>query len=454
MAQWNKNRQDYLNQERTLFEVFMCADRYGNIGNCGVTTGAGSGGYDAFGRSRVSEPFTLADYSHQYGLNEEILDKVSGAGSTVEYLRDKAAASLVVGTGSGDYTIHQSRMYHHYMPGKSQFALSSFNFNEVRANTVKRTGYFDDRNGVFVQQEGDGTVSIVRRDYVSGIASDTVVNQSDWNLDRLDGTTQSGIGLSFTKTQLFATDFQWLGVGRIRCGFVIGGSLIYCHEFNHSNIEEYVYWSHPSLPIRCEVENTGTAVGVTSMQQICSTVLSEGGYEESGVEFSVGVTTAIELDAGSNAPDNTKCVMAIRLKNAINGYPNRSTVRLTDLELLSTSTPIKFDIYRMPNNSNITGGTWIDFDADQSGVQYNVGVGTNFNLTNAYSKTTGYLAANNPSGKQASGITNLSPSSAKKSYIAQNIDSNDSNVFAIVTQNLSTNSVTDVYVSVQWRETR
>lgn len=38
MAQWNKNSQDYLNQERTLFEVYMCADKYGNIGACGGDT--------------------------------------------------------------------------------------------------------------------------------------------------------------------------------------------------------------------------------------------------------------------------------------------------------------------------------------------------------------------------------------------------------------------------------
>ena len=87
-------------------------------------------------------------------------------------------------------------------------------------------------------------------------------------------------------------------------------------------------------------------------------------------------------------------------------------------------------------------------------VQYNVGVGTNFNLTGAYSKTTGYLAANNPSGKQASGSVNLSPSSAKKSYIAQNIDSDDSNIFAVVVRNLTTNTANEIYVSMQWRETR
>ena len=55
MAQWNKSTQDYLNQERTLHEVIMCADRYGNIGNCGVA-GTGAVGGDAFGRMRISQP--------------------------------------------------------------------------------------------------------------------------------------------------------------------------------------------------------------------------------------------------------------------------------------------------------------------------------------------------------------------------------------------------------------
>lgn len=35
MAQWNKISQDYLNQERSLFEVFICSDQFGNIGACG-----------------------------------------------------------------------------------------------------------------------------------------------------------------------------------------------------------------------------------------------------------------------------------------------------------------------------------------------------------------------------------------------------------------------------------
>ena len=38
MAQWNKDTQAYLNQTKTNFEVYMCADKYGNIGACGGDT--------------------------------------------------------------------------------------------------------------------------------------------------------------------------------------------------------------------------------------------------------------------------------------------------------------------------------------------------------------------------------------------------------------------------------
>jgi hypothetical protein len=452
MAQWNKNTQDYLNQERTLHEVFMCADRYGNIGNCGVSTGSGSGGYDAFGRLRYSEPFTLADYSHQYGEESNMLTKTVGAGSTLVYNTNRASVSLIVGTGATDKVIHQSRMYHHYMPGKSQFALMSFNFEDVRENTTKRVGYFDDRNGIFLQQKGDGTVSIVKRSFTTGIASDTIINQNQWNLDKLDGTTLSGINLDFTKTQLFATDFQWLGVGKIRCGIIVGGELTYFHEFNHSNIEENVYWSFPSLPVRCEVLNTGTAVGITSMQQICSTVLSEGGYKESGFEYAYG-NGAVTVTGSNSAPNNIKCLMAIRCANTYNGYPNRTNVRITDLELLSSSATCKWTLYLLPGNTNITGGTWSSLGSE-SGVEYNPSVGTAFTLTGGYAKSTGWIAANNPSGKQASGTIGLDPTSSRSNSIAQNIDSNDSNIFAIIVENLTTNSNTEVYCALQWRETR
>jgi hypothetical protein len=429
----------------------MCADRYGNIGNCGVTTGTSSGAVDAFGRMRISEPYTLADYTHIYGEEVELLTKTVGAGSTTEVNSNTASIALIVGTGATDQVIHQSRMYHHYMPGKSQSVMTSFNFIDVRENTTKKIGYFDDRNGVFLQQAGDGTVSVVRRSYNTGITSDTVVNRVNWNLDPLDGTGITSITADFTKTHLFVADYQWLGVGRIRCGLVIGGETTYFHEFNHANIVEHAYWSIPSLPIRCEIANTGAAVGITSMEQICSTVLSEGGYVETGVEFGAfdGPISFSDAD-GATA---RQCVMAIRCKNTFKGIPNRTTVRVTDVEALSDATNCRIELWRLPGNSNITGGTWVDADAD-SAVEYNVTAGTNFTTTGGDLRQATLIAANNPSGKQASASVAFNPTTAKRSYIAQNIDSNDSNIFAVIVRNLDTNTTTNVWNTIQWRETR
>ena len=451
MAQWNKNTQDYLNQERTLHEVFMCADRYGNIGNCGVSTGIGGGGYDAFGRARVSETFTLADYSHQYGPDPEFIVKTVGTGSTISANTNEASVGLIVGVGSTSRVVYQSRMYHHYMPGKSQFALASFKFGASRTNTVKRVGYFDDRNGVFLQQAGDGTVSIVRRSYSSGIASDTVVNQSSWALDTLDGNGSTGISLDFSKTQLLAVDYQWLGVGRVRCGLVIGGSLVYFHEFNHANVQEKVYWSHASLPIRTEIANTDTAVGVSSMQDICATVLSEGGYTETGYQ-NTGITTAIAFPSATN-PGYRKCVMALRTKDTFKGYPNRTSVRLTDIQVLSDATNCAIEIWRLPGSESITSGSWVSA-GDDSGVEYNISTGENFTTTNGSKKSISLIAANNPSGQQASNTVNFDPTTTKSAYIAQNIDADNSNVWAVIVENLDGNTTTDVTSAMTWRETR
>jgi hypothetical protein len=123
---------------------------------------------DAFGRLRISNPFTLADYSHVYGEETELLTKTSGTNSNTTFNIDQAKAVLQVGTGANDFTIHQSRMYHHYMPGKSQLTFQSFNFTGYRSGTNKRIGLFDDNNGIFFEQSGDGTLSFVLRSNVSG----------------------------------------------------------------------------------------------------------------------------------------------------------------------------------------------------------------------------------------------------------------------------------------------
>lgn len=408
---------------------------------------------DAFSRLRVSAPFTLADYNHVYGEEPELLTLSSGAGSTVISRPNEASMRLTVGTGSTDYVIHQSRMHHHYMPGKSQLAMMSFAFGLPRTNTVKRIGLFGQEDGVYFQQDGSGIISFVKRTSISGtVVDESPVVQSNWNIDRCDGTGKSGFDLAIENTQLLFCDYQWLGVGRLRLGFVHDGNFIVAHEFRHSNNLSTVYWRNPNLPVRCEIRNTGVAAGTSYMDQICSTVMSEGGYSEAGINFSK-YSENISLVKGN--PGVAKCLIAIKLKDTYSSLPNRSIVRLTDMGLLSDSAPVVFELWRLPSAaSNITGGTWVDTNTS-SCVQYNTTIGTSFNTTGGELFSSGFVAANNPSGKQSSGGVNMiEPAQAKRIYLSQNITSTDSNVFVLIARNLSTTADTATFATFQWKETR
>ena len=104
------------------------------------------GGNDAFGRLRVSEPYTLGDYKHLYGLDPNFIDYMVNGGN-IAFQNNQACARLSTTSNTSSRAVHQTKFYHHYMPGKSQMVLASFNFYNAVSNVTKRTGYFDDRYG-------------------------------------------------------------------------------------------------------------------------------------------------------------------------------------------------------------------------------------------------------------------------------------------------------------------
>lgn len=404
---------------------------------------------DAFGRLRTSEPFTLGDYKHLYSIDPDFVDVESGIGASVSFERNQAAAILYSGISTDGYCIHQTKRYHHYMPGKSQLIFSSFNFGSAQQNVVKRTGYFDDNDGIYFEQDSEGILNfVIRSNTTSGIGTvERRIPQSQWNKDKLDGTGISGFNLDITKTQLFFTDFEWLGVGRVRCGFSIDGLNIIAHEFYNSNNLSTVYMSNPNLPVRCEIRNSGTQVGAGgSFIQICSTVMSEGGYTEAGREFS-HTTDLRTVGIGSTVP-----IISIRLKNLFKGYPNRATVKLEDVEVFSVGSNVKYEVLKFRNSVGInTTGTWVS-ENDESVVEYNesaTGISTAF----FEDFMGGYAAGDSQNvNKPASSGSNttIGPSS-KKNFLSQNYDSTDSEIFSVYVTNLGSNT-TDVGISIRWRE--
>lgn len=399
---------------------------------------------DAFGRLRVTDTYTLADYKHLYAIDVAFLDHFVSGGSTAFNI-NRASVTLATSASADSRAIHQTRMYHNYMPGKSQYIMSSFRFGAPEAGVIKRTGYFDDYNGIFVEQDQTGSLQFVIRSATLGTGSiqENRVKQENWNVNTLlDGD----IVLDISKAQLFWTDFQWLSIGRVRMGFVINGVNILCHVFDHSNKADGAYMSSPNLPVRCEIKNTTTTTG--SMEQICATVMSEGGYEESGTNFAHTSNALRTLTA-----NQTALIMAIRLKNSFNGLPNRAYVRLEDMSVYSDDQTIKYLVVKLDTGS-VSGGTWFSEDTN-SVVEWNSG-SMSYLTASAHEIMNGFVAAGTAGagGGPGTGFSSTSQRQGTKNrinYIAQNYDSTSSEMYGIIATNL-TGTSTDVIASMVWKE--
>jgi hypothetical protein len=228
----------------------------------------------------------------------------------------------------------------------------------------QRIGYFGSQNGVYLELN-DSTVNFVIRSFSSGVLVEERVPQSAWNMDTLDGTGPSQLTLDLLKTQIFWSDIEWLGVGTVRCGFVINGQFIHCHSFHHANLISNAYMTTACLPVRMEIENINSMANNATMNVICTTVLSEGGYELRGRNRTAGHlpnSSYTMATAGVFYP-----VVSIKLKaerpDAIVLPKNTSLLGLT-----GNGTRIA---YKLIENANVGNGTWVSAGTD-SAVLYNI----------------------------------------------------------------------------------
>jgi hypothetical protein len=313
---------------------------------------------DAFGRLRVSQPYTLFDSQNRYAADNQFDVATTGTGTT-SFLSNEAAVKMeVTGAGVGS-VIRQSYRSFPYQPGKGLLVLATFVMDSSQnVNLTQRVGYFNTQNGVFFQRV-DGVYSFVLRSFVTGSVSDArTVNQSDWNGDKLDGTGASGLTLDPSKAQILWMDFEWLGVGSVRCGFIINGEYIVCHTFNNANEITNVYMTTAILPVRYEI--TTTSAIAASMKAICVSVVSEGGFEQTSVDHVARRTAVLGTIGSTFLP-----LVSIRLGNTTLGsvvLPNR-------IQVLPTTNQ-NYEV-ALIKNAELTGASWSNVATD-SNVQFDV----------------------------------------------------------------------------------
>jgi len=148
---------------------------------------------DAFGRLRVSQLTTQFDGKQLHDALPLYYDvEEIGTGTAVHSTTN--AESTLSTSASSDAVIIQTKQRFNYMTGKSALGFMTFrNFN-LQTSIIKRVGYFNSNNSTPFNSDLDGfylesnaltsTIDFV----IAKGGTKNTINQSDWNMDKMDGT--------------------------------------------------------------------------------------------------------------------------------------------------------------------------------------------------------------------------------------------------------------------------
>ena len=394
---------------------------------------------DAFGRTRMSAPLTLFDSSHRFADNNLWSTLTGGTTTTsasAQFNQNQGLVELKVDALSGSKVYRETTKVFAYQPGKSLQIMSTFTFSPSATNLRQRVGYYGAENGIYLELD-DSSLYMVVRSLVTGTVTSTRTPQSGWNVDKLDGSGPSGITLDITKAQILFMDIEWLGLGTVRTGFVINGQFVPCHYFHHANLIDSTYITTACLPLRYEIENKAATSSPSRLKQVCSTVISEGGYELRGLQQAV----SIPINAARNftAANTYYPIISIKLRT------DRldAIVILTALSILGDGDNKNYN-WQVRASGTTTDGTWLSAGPD-SAVQYNIN-GTSF--AGGRILASGYVSSNN----QSSPSVDILKEALFKFQLERNYFTSTPYELTLVAAANSSSGTTGMWASMDWEE--
>lgn len=327
-------------------------NEHGRIQNDATVFFADNAHMDATGKLRVVNPLTMFQSTVVNSPNNLFFSNRIIGGASITHDLVQSAMLLNVSTASGDVAIRQTKEYFPYQPGKSRIVFVTGKFDTGQTNLVQRIGYYDDNDGFYIQLNGT-VLSVVRRSSVSGSVVETIIPQSNWNIDTMDENGISGVNLQSDKGQLWIIDFLWLGFGRARISVHFEGDILGMHEFLHANRLDEVYMRRASLPLRYEIRTIGSISTPATLKMVCQTIQSEGGVLRRGVVRSVnnGITGNTFDAAGTP-------MLSIRLK------PGFERAVIDELSTGLGVDGASDSLVEIVHGGTLTGASWVPVNAE------------------------------------------------------------------------------------------
>ena len=355
MAIWNKKSQDFLDQERSLFEVFNIADHWGNQTDWRPQ-------FSNSNRLKVAPYQTVFFNTFQYGKETDVWDeRIVGVGTATHNVNSSNIV-MQVGSTAGSKVIRQTKQVMRYIPGRSASLTFAIRLEQPQVGIRRRFGLFDDYNGAFFEDDG-GTYSYVIRSNTTGIVTETRVTRNNWNGEKFDGNGWTGVTADATKQQMISINYEWYGAGIVQFNWLMKNETIHSHTFENSNTLDKVWCSTPFLPIRVEIENVTGVAGTHYIYQGSNSLIQEGEPEKLGSLMSISnpITGTTMASANTFYP-----IISLRLKSSA-----LSSVML--LRSLQAVTNDNTNVYwRLFENATLTGASWVDHPDTNSFTQYDV----------------------------------------------------------------------------------
>ena len=311
-----------------------------------------SQGFTIFGDLRTTELTPVAGWTHAYSVNSELVDTtLTGSGTVTQ---SDAMAVLSTGAATSSSARIETKRVLRYLPGLGGLARFTTIFSTPVVGNTQYVGLGTAENGFF-QGFTDTDFCIVRR----SDSVDYVVTSDNFNF--VFNTT-----LDFTKGNVFAISYQWLGFGLISFHYEnpITHEFVPFHYIKYPNTAIAPSLINPTMPIFAEVKNTTNNTDIV-LKTPSAMAFREGMY--------IPTVDPLVLLRGFNNESTISTevpIISIRAKSTYQGITNLIHPLVSALSLASDGTKnVHIKLYR---GGTLTGASWVDYSTNTSSLEYDI----------------------------------------------------------------------------------
>lgn len=274
----------------------------------------------AFGLVKTENDYPQVQMDFRYGLCDKLSRVTTSNQGSV--WGSNCMAHVASGSTSNSQSTLESLRFLRYAPGQGGNIMFAGSFSQGVPGNTQIIGAGTQTNGLFYGYNNTDFGILHRRN-----GTDTWITQSNWNIDKMDGTGPSKQTINPTKGNVYRISFQWLGYGAIV--FLIEesstGKFLPVHRIQYANKNDVPTLFDPSFPMWLNSKNTtNTSNVVCRTSSFCA--MLEGQPSYFGLTFGVDNTKTISTTTITN-------VLSVRCKQTYKNIDHHIQVFMKQISL-------------------------------------------------------------------------------------------------------------------------